>query len=143
MERLSRYKPVDSGGTLRNNIGRVITEREKVAFLREYKFTIAFENCEQPGYTTEKLVQPMLALSVPIYWGNPLIDRDFNPRSFVNWYDHPSEDEVIARIIEIDQNDDAYLALLREPWFHGNRPSEFMDTERVLAQFRRIFETKT
>ena len=29
---------------------------------------------------------------------------------------------LIARIMELDQNDDKYLAMLREPWFYENKP---------------------
>jgi len=59
-------------------------ETEKINFIKNYKFTIAFENSTSPGYTTEKLWQPMLSGSVPVYWGNPEVDRMFNTRSFVN-----------------------------------------------------------
>ena len=83
MHALSRYKPVDCAGTLMNNIGRTVSVFEKVEFLKDYKFTIAFENTEQPGYTTEKLVQPMLAQSIAIYWGNPLVHLDFSTKSAI------------------------------------------------------------
>ena len=38
--------------------------------------TIAFENSSFPGYTTEKIFEPMLEGSIPIYWGNPRVDED-------------------------------------------------------------------
>ena len=71
---LSKYKKVDSGGRLYNNIGGPV--KDKCAFLRDYKFTIAFENSSVNGYTTEKVVEPMLVNSIPIYWGNKLIGRE-------------------------------------------------------------------
>ena len=42
-------------------------------------FTIAFKNDSYPGYTTEKIYEPMYVNSLPIYSGNPLVYRDFNP----------------------------------------------------------------
>lgn len=142
MQKLSRYKQVDSGGTLLNNIGRVITEMEKIDFIKDYKFTIAFENSEYPGYTTEKLVQPMIAYSIPIYCGNPLIGKDFNTQSFINYADFSSEDELIGRIIEIDQNDKLYMDYLNQPYYHNNEVNEFIDPSNIIRQFQFIFERK-
>jgi alpha(1,3/1,4) fucosyltransferase len=140
MQKLSKYKQVDSAGTFMNNVGRIVTEMEKVEFIKDYKFTIAFENTEYPGYTTEKLVQPMLAYSLPIYCGNPLVGRDFNAKSFLNYADFSSEEELIDRIIEIDQNDELYMEYLRQPYYHNNQVNEFIDPENILRQFRIIFE---
>jgi alpha(1,3/1,4) fucosyltransferase len=139
MQNLSKYKQVDSAGTFMNNVGRIVTEMEKVEFIKDYKFTIAFENTEYPGYTTEKLVQPMLAYSLPIYCGNPLVGRDFNTKSFLNYSDFASEEELIKKIIEIDQNDDLYLDYLRQPYYHNNQVNEFVDPENILQQFEIIF----
>src|SRR5438309_10477229 len=77
----------------------------KIEFLKRYKFNIAFENASLPGYTTEKIVEPMAARCLPIYWGNPLIHREFNPKSFLNYVDFRDEAALIERIIELDQND--------------------------------------
>jgi hypothetical protein len=136
-EKLSKYKRVDSGGKLLNNIGGPVAN--KLEFLRRYKFTIAFENDSYPGYTTEKICEPMHARSLPIYWGNPLVHLDFNPRSFVNYFDYGDLDELVDRVIEIDRNDDLYCQYLREPWYHGNVVNEYVRAENVLAQFERIF----
>jgi len=89
---LSKYKKVDCPGPALNNIPSIHApggdylqrEKEKINFIKNYKFTIAFENSTSPGYTTEKLWQPMFSGSVPIYWGNPEVGRLFNTRSFVN-----------------------------------------------------------
>ena len=90
---LHRRRHVDSGGRHFNNLGRPIAD--KLAFIRDYKFTLAFENSASDGYTTEKLVEPMLAGSVPIYWGNPLVGLDFNPRSFIDVSAFPDFDAAI------------------------------------------------
>ena len=57
--KLSRYRPVDSGGKLFNNVGGRVADKR--AFLADCRFTIAFENESFPGYTTEKVLEPMLA----------------------------------------------------------------------------------
>ena len=121
-KKLMEYKPIDCPGKILNNMsaddlaprnGNWWTSKRK--FLEKYKFTIAFENSSSNGYTTEKLYQPLQAFSIPIYWGNPLVTRDFNPKAFINCNDFDNDfDAVIERIKEIDNNPDLYLAMLRE-----------------------------
>ncbi len=56
-----------------------------------------------PGYTTEKLFDCFKAGTVPIYWGNPEITRDVNPKAFINCNDYENDfDAVIERVKEID-----------------------------------------
>jgi len=139
--KLSRYKKVDSAGRFMNNVGKSIGAKlsDKWEFLRPYKFTIAFENSSYPGYTTEKIFEPMMMNSLPIYWGNPLVHRDFNPRSFLNHHDYPNADALIERIVAIDESDDLYLRYMNEPWFTGGRPNAFVNPANVLNQFEYIF----
>ena len=151
-DRLSAYRHVDAPGRCRNNmapIGDFATptesrhasgyQRAKIPFMSPYKFSIAFENASYPGYTTEKLYHAMLAGTLPIDWGNPLVARDFNPRSFVNAADYPSLDAVIDRVKAIDHDDELYRRYMREPWYHGNRLSPYVDPDRILERFVAIF----
>ncbi len=140
-EKLSRYQRVDSGGRFRNNLGGPIPggSAGKIEFLRSCKFNIAFENQSKPGYTTEKIFEPMVARSLPIYWGNPRIHEEFNPRSFLNYADYGSDEALIEKIIELDRDDAKYLEYVRQPYFPDNRPNEFFSRERLLDQFERIF----
>ncbi|MDB5086964.1 MAG: hypothetical protein JWR09_958 [Mucilaginibacter sp.] len=90
---LSKYKMVDSPGKSMNNMPSIDsiysgdTWERKRQFLRQYKFTISFENNSYPGYQTEKLYDAMLEWSIPIYCGDPYIDDLFNPDSFINGFD--------------------------------------------------------
>ncbi len=139
--KLSKYKKVDSGGRKFNNIGGPIPygSRQKIEFLRQYKFNIAFENRSLPGYTTEKIFEPMVARSLPIYWGDPAINEHFNPRSFLNRADFPSDEALIEKIIELDNDDEKYLEYMRQPYFHGDQPNQFFSHQRILDFFEKIF----
>lgn len=133
---LSEYKQVDSGGRYKNNVGGPVPD--KTAFIKDYKFNIAFENCMCDGYTTEKIMEPMLVNSVPIYWGNRLINRDFNQDSFINIANYPSLEAAVEDIVRLDQNDDEYLSLLSTPWF--NKENYLNWEEQLITFFDNIFE---
>ena len=157
-EKLSEYKRVDSAGVSLNNMGYVLPGRahikdgyrriypDKTAFLNQYKFTIAYENDrgkrakESIGYTTEKIVEPMLVNSIPIYRGNSRIGEEFNSKSFINWHDYNNDNDMIDRIIKVDNNDNLYNDMLKEPWLHNNKLSQYLDIKVIIEQFRRIFD---
>lgn len=120
---LSKYKKVDSGGRLYNNIGELV--KDKRAFLRDYKFTIAFENGSVNGYTTEKIIEPMIAGSIPIYWGNKFVNMDFNNSSMIIVSSEKDFDRAIEEIKYLDQNDNAYLNKLNENWFIRDNEKEY------------------
>ena len=53
---------------------------------RDYKFVFAFENSAMASYVTEKIVNPKLAHSIPIYWGAPakFLREHMNMKAFVH-----------------------------------------------------------
>lgn len=142
-QKLSKYKQVDSGGRFMNNIGGPIMNgfQGKLDFMRNYKFHIAFENTSLPGYTTEKLPQAMMARTVPIYWGNRLVAKDFNQRSFIDASDFSNLNKLVEHIIQLDQDDALYAKILSEPYLPENKPTEWFDRRRLLDRFEEIFDT--
>ena len=108
-------------------------------FLDNYKFNISFANGIASGYADEKIVEPMFVNSIPIYWGNPDIFKDFNPASFVNYHDYENDDAVINEIIRIDQNDDIYRSYLKQPWFNNNTLNQYVRLELLVERFGYIF----
>lgn len=139
---LSQYKKVDCGGRWMNNIGYPVQDKRK--FQSDYKFSISFENNayrpQHPGYTTEKIMEPMTVNSMPIYWGNPEIGKEFNTKSFVNFYDFNNVQEMIEYIIELDKNDDIYLEKLNQPWFPNNEVPSNNKIENIKSFLYKIFE---
>ena len=133
---LSKYKKVDSGGLYLNNIGRQV--QNKIEFIKDYKFTIAFENSSLSGYTTEKIVEPMTVNSMPVYWGNPDIHLDFNVDSFVHVKGWETIDSAIEEIIRLDRDDDAYMQKLSQPWSVGDTYHQW--ELKLLLFFKNIFD---
>jgi hypothetical protein len=155
---LSKYKRVDSPGRACNNMPPIGGHKnwnqvyahihganagkrdiEKINFLRKYKFCIAFANESSPGYTSEKIYHAMLANCIPIYWGNPLVHRDFNTKSFANYHDHKSIDALIDCIIKLDKDDDAYLTCLKQPWLPNNKLTPWLTPSNYTKRFKEIF----
>lgn len=135
---LSKYKKIDSGGRHLNNLGyRVIDKNE---FLGKYKFTICFENSSTPGYTSEKIFQAKNAFSVPIYWGNPLVSKELNNKAFINYHDYGNVSKLVAKVIEIDLDDNAYINMLNEPLFINNKVPEYLKEEEILRYFSNIID---
>lgn len=113
--RLSKYKQVDAGGRLLNNLQGHLGVKDKIEFEHGHKFSIACENASHPGYHTEKLAEAFAAKTVPVYWGDPEVDKVFNPEAFINCMEFSSIDEVVERVIFLDTHPEEYLRMLREP----------------------------
>lgn len=120
LDLLSRYKPIDCGGRLRNNTGSLADH--KIEFCSRYKFTIAFENYPSAGYTTEKLIDALAAISLPIYWGDPDAHLEVNPARMINAADFPSPEALVEQIIRLDQDDDLYMQHMTPPIFTDGQP---------------------
>lgn len=135
---LNRYRKVDSGGKYLNNIGYYVND--KFEFQQQYKFSIAFENSSTIGYTTEKLIQAAAAGTIPIYWGNPEVHREFNTKSFINCHEYNNFDDVVSKVIEIDQNPELYYEMMKEPLFYDDVVPKNLTEEALLDFFTHIFD---
>lgn len=111
-EALSQYKQVDSGGRWMNNVGGPV--KDKISFESGHKFSIACENSSHSGYTTEKIIEAFAAYTIPIYWGDPNIDKVFNTKAFINVNDFPSLEAVVQRVIELDNSENDYIEMLKQ-----------------------------
>ena len=56
---------------------------DKIEVLKEYRYHIALENCDYLDYWTEKIADPVLALSYPFYWGCVNLEDYLPANSFV------------------------------------------------------------
>lgn len=151
-KKLSKYKHVDSPGKCMNNMppigfhknadksrNFVDYDEEKIDFIKPYKFTIAFENTMKRGYNTDRLIHSLLANSIPIYWGDKTIYKDFNTKRFIDCKDFRNFDEVVKKVIELDKNDKLYEEILKQPWYNDNNQSKHI-RKRIEKRFKEIFE---
>jgi len=120
---LSQYKPVDSAGRLFNNVGSDIFaglgggggELIKHEFLKAYKFCLAYENERSDGYMTEKWLHAKAAGCIPIYWGDPKADRDFDMDSCIDARGAATPGELIELVRAVDTNDAEWMRRFSKP----------------------------
>jgi len=149
---LSKYKKIDSPGRCMNNMlpigfhsnskksrDAINWKQEKLNFIKNYKFSIAFENASVSGWTTEKLTHPMLVNSIPIYFGHKDVAKEFNSKSFINYNDFKNMKEFIKYIIKVDNDDELYEKILREPFYNSKELPFWFKEESYLKRFKEIF----
>lgn len=141
MDKLNQYKPVISGGKVRNNNPGPVYKRDglvgphvtafrdtNMEWISDCKFMIALENSYYPGYMTEKPFQAWAGGAVPIYnlASDVQANNEINPNAIINTLEHPDNpqadvydydlDAVVTRVIDLDQDDDAYCKIWEEPY---------------------------
>lgn len=137
--KLHRRTRVDSAGRHFNTTGQRLLDKQ--AFLLGYRMNLAFENSRSPGYITEKLVEPLLAGCIPIYWGAPDVASDFNPRCMINVDDFPDFDAAIDHILAVDADEAASQAILDEPAFQDNLAPACLDPSYVADPIARLIDS--
>ena len=143
---LNKYKKIDMGGEINNTVGYNVTNT--IEFFKSYKFSIAFEKNSGDGYATGHIINSLLAGTIPIYYGDYLIDEYINPDSFILIRNDIDLMEKIEFIKEVDQNDTLYREFLskdilkdenvvekrkkeeKDYWSHIFRPDK-IDAKRI------------
>lgn len=122
---LNQRKRVESVGSYLNNMPDGLTvdwlDGSKETFLKKCKFTLCFESTKHEGFITEKIVEAFYSDTIPIYYGSDNIKDIFNPNAFINISDYPDYDAAIDKILEIENDDQLYLGMLRQPIFNNPR----------------------
>ena len=120
-KKLCEYKRVESPGSYLNNMPdseRVwFLNESKINFQKKCKFTLCFESTKHEGFVTEKITDAFFSDTIPVYYGSSTVTDIFNPKAFINCSDYPSFEAAIEKIIELDQDDEKYLEMLRQPVF--------------------------
>ncbi|MBQ7828782.1 MAG: hypothetical protein IJ345_00735 [Clostridia bacterium] len=130
------YKRIESVGSYLNNQPdgkRVQWDNDsKREFQSKCKFTLCFESTKHEGFVTEKITDAFYADTIPIYYGSDNVKDIFNEKAFINCADYPDFESVLAKIKELDEDDEKYMEMLRQPIFVN--PSFVDDT---LAAFEK------
>jgi GR25 family glycosyltransferase involved in LPS biosynthesis len=138
---LNDRQKVDSAGRLFNNMGPDLFaglgggggELKKHEFLKSYKYCFAYENNSAPGYTTEKLLHAKAAGCVPLYWGDPEVERDFDIRGFVDMRGVLTKEDFYAKLDKVEKSEEVWRAMLDVPALSEQKVAETRAHLRMVA----------
>jgi len=114
-DKLSEYKEITAAGLWKNNIGYTVKQENKNKLISESKFYFSMSNTENSP--DERITEAYQNKTIPIYWGDKEIGKKFNTKGFINCHDFHDFDAVYEKIKEIDNNDDLYISMMRQPVF--------------------------
>lgn len=118
-----KYKVNSYGNFLNNQDNRTRNDwssswrEDKIFFHKENHFSLALENTVASGYITEKILTPLEAGTVPIYFGHVTVTDQINPRTFrgISDVSRKGINEVIEWISSLSELD--FQTMLSEPVF--------------------------
>ena len=125
---LDQYIQVDYAGNYRKNIECLNIDhgyQECIEFMSEYKFVIAMEKTEH-GYITKKIINPLMAGVIPIYWGSKKIHDYFNPDRILTVENEDDFIPIIKKIKELMEDNQKYSKVIEQPIYQPN--SRTLDT---------------
>lgn len=103
----------------------------KIGVFSNYRFVLVIENVFSDGYITEKLGEPLAALTVPIYFGPPHVERYFSnlfSNGAINGHEFEDLDTLISFISTM--HEDEYNARLESIRRYR---SEYFDVTKYFA----------
>lgn len=121
MEHFNTHGKIDVYGSGWDHIGHLPSRhRESLATLRplnippghqakqellsRHRFTLAMENFVYPGYVTEKILDSLVAGSIPVYLGAPDIESFIPKEAFIDIRDFPDPNDLRAFLDELDED---------------------------------------
>jgi hypothetical protein len=139
-ELMKRGIHVDMGGAYKNNVGIVAGqyfEQPILDFQKQYRVVLALENTKLDEYITEKILNPLRAGTVPVYYGSDKVDEYIHSDRIVQVSDI---DQTIDQIHRLCVDDDYWLEMTQKPIFV--QPIDEVVTKVVTDLKRHIFSTE-
>ena len=108
-----------------------------------YKFVIAVESVWSDGYFTEKLLNPLLAHAIPLYWGHPMVFQYINKGRVIDLSDYGDIESIsynmtglLAAMAALETNPVAFDQFVSQPWWTTDG-----HPDRVWGDLRRDLKT--
>jgi hypothetical protein len=147
---ISTYKKVDGLGKCCNNINientrsvynnKITYNDIAVKIYSDYKFVLAIENTFTKGYFTEKLINPIIANSIPIYWGHDYVFNYINKKRVIYIPDFKTDEQLIEYIRYIDNNDVEYNRIINENIYIKSNEDVIEDFKNNIKNVLSLFE---
>lgn len=105
---------------------------QKNEVLRQYRFCYCYENCQIPGYITEKIFAVFKAGSVPIYYGAQNIESYIHSNCYIDFRKFRNHEELYQYLKNMDESEyNNYINNIKEFVKSGDgyffTPKSFME----------------
>jgi hypothetical protein len=133
---------VDFGGSYKNNIGGQISGNWHTSEIQEvqnkYKLVLALENSKQDYYITEKIINPLRAGTIPVYYGSENIDKLINKKRIVI-IDENNLDQTFSEISRLISDKEYWLQKVNSDIFLT--PLEII-LQKIINKMKQILSYK-
>lgn len=109
---------------------------EKLAVIRSYRFVVCYENTSTPGYISEKIFDCLYAGCVPVYLGEPNIQRFIPAKCFVNRQAFATDAELAAFLVKMTYAEYSTYIVAMQQFVEGIEHQKFSSE----ANARRVAE---
>lgn len=139
---LHTHRPVTSGGALFNNIGGPLAlkypgggsgDLSKHHFFSQHQFSLSFENAQQEGYITEKVLHAKMAGCVPLYWGANT-DSDFAPNAILNLSRLGSASQIVDVVRQLEANPAVCAAIAATPLLNEEKKEKALAILKAMSR---------
>jgi hypothetical protein len=125
--------------TVGYQVGEHATWRDNWQYYRKYRFAIAMENKAVPGYVTEKLLNAILAGSIPIYYGDQVwVKSVFNEKAIIFVQDFNTLEECANYISMVDKTPALLKQYQNQPVFV--KTPELFSIENPCEDYKKMIE---
>jgi hypothetical protein len=100
-----------------------------VATYLTFRFVLAIENAWVDGYFTEKVINPMAAGSIPVYWGHPSVFDYINKKRVIYIPDFKSMGELAEALAAMTPAE--WADVVSQPWYTARGEPD--EVQRALA----------
>lgn len=83
--------------------------KDKIEFLKKFKYNICAENSEYEGYFTEKIFQSLECGCIPIYWGIDLPEKNILNKKCYCFVDINSDEDIKNKIKYLFENSNDFI----------------------------------
>ena len=98
------------------------------------------ENSKGDGYISEKIVDSFLAGTIPIYYGDYLIDEFINPKTYILIKGDRDIDAKIEYIKKIDNDINLYISIMKENPIIDKNFVNKIDKKEIKLFLKNIFK---
>ena len=117
----------------------VQSSQDKIAFQRNFRFSVAFASMCSDGFLTEKLIEAFVAGTVPIYLGDPSVLDDFSESPLIRLHDEKDFSAAIVHVNELELDHKAYSRIRKQAILANDELPEYAKEERIMAFFETVF----